>query len=894
MSSPLRLDPIRFAKTTLTNGLDIIARRQGPLPVVAMNLWYHVGSKNEERRQRGFAHLFEHLMFEGSEHYPGDFFKPLQRLGAGINGSTSTDRTNYFVDMPAAHIELALAMESDRMGHFLPALSDEKIRIQKDVVKNEYRQNVANRPYGMAHRLMAEAMFPPGHPYSWTTIGVMEDVEAASRDDVEAFFRRFYVPGNASLAIVGDIDEDRALAMAERYFGPIPGGTASLTPWTPEARLDADVSIELRDRVELDRVYLAWHTVPQFRPDDAALVLLGDILGRGKASRLYRKLVIERELAQDVSAYQSARELAGSFGVIATARPGQSWERIREGVDSEIAAVAERGVSEAEVERVKNGRVAGFIYALDNVGGFGGVADRLNAYNTYVGDPGRITSDLGRYQAVTADAIQQAARAYLVGRPRVTLTVLGGKASRAGVAPLDRSKPPRPSAASAFHAPVPVAGQLGCGVPVWVISRRDLPIVAATIVLGAGAARHDASRGGLASLTADLLDEGTSLRSSQQIAIEAQGMGTSLSASAGWDGSYVSLQCLTPHLAASLDLAVDVLRNPTFPVEEWSRIHGQTLAGLKAERAVAEARAGRAMLRALYEGDHPYRIPVEGDEATVAGLSVADLRAFHQARYGPGDAAIVVAGDVDPDAIISRLDSALAGWSGRSEPAGPVPDQGRLDRGRLLLLDRPGAPQAVVRVGHVGTHRLDPDFTDLMVWNQILGGQFTSRLNAKLREEKGFTYGVRSSFDCRQGAGPFQVAASLQSDRLAEALADLRGEVLALLGDRPPTHAELDDARRSLIEGQARQFETPSALVSRYAGLFLHGLPGDHHARFAERLGGVTLDTLDAAARRHVDPSRFVAVVVADASLVLKSLESLGWSEVETFNERDEPGLGGE
>src|SRR5277367_2493821 len=237
MNSPLRLEPFRYTKTTLANGIDVIARRQGPLPVVAVNLWYHVGSKNEERRQRGFAHLFEHLMFEGSEHYPGDFFKPLQRLGASINGSTSTDRTNYYEDIPAAHVEVALAMESDRMGHFLPALSDEKIRNQKDVVKNEYRQNVANRPYGMAGRLMAEAMYPPTHPYSWTTIGVMEDVEAATRDDVEAFFRRFYVPGNASLALVGDIDEDRALSLAERYFGDLPGGTKSLTPWAPEPKL---------------------------------------------------------------------------------------------------------------------------------------------------------------------------------------------------------------------------------------------------------------------------------------------------------------------------------------------------------------------------------------------------------------------------------------------------------------------------------------------------------------------------------------------------------------------------------------------------------------------------------------------------------------------------------
>ena len=893
MNRPLHLDPLRFTKTTLGNGLDVITRRQGLLPVVAVNLWYHVGSKNEERSQRGFAHLFEHLMFEGSEHYPGDFFKPLQRLGAAVNGSTSSDRTNYFVDLPAAHLGLALAMESDRMGHFLPALTDHKIRVQKDVVKNEYRQNVANRPYGMVWRLLAEAMYPPSHPYSWTTIGVMEDVEAATREDVEAFFRRFYVPGNASLAIVGDIDEDRAIGLAERYFGNLPGGTQSLRPWAGSVQLDSEVVINVRDRVELDRIYLAWPTVPQFGPDDAALVLLGDILGRGKSSRLFRKLVVESSLAQDVSASQSGRELAGSFGVYTTLRPGGSPRNARALIDDAIADLAEQGVEAAELERVKNGRLAGFIYALDNVGGFGGVADRFNAYNTYVGDPGRITSDLDRYASVTPDAIQRAAQTYLHGKPAVSLTVTGrSKTTAPSVGnPLDRSVPPPSAPAAAFRAPVPEVRALANGMPVWIVPRRDLPIVATTFVIDAGASTHGPERGGLASLTADMLDEGTTTRTSHAIALAAEGMGTGLSVSAGWDGAYVGMQCLTPHWDQSLDLAVDVLRNPGFPRDEWQRIHAQTLAGLQAARDSAEARANRMMLRVLFPIDHPYRLPAEGEEGTVDRLTVDDLKAFHQSRYGPAGAACVVAGDVDPDAVVAALDARLGDWTGQKSSdqrvlpevpreTGPVP---------LLLLDRPGAPQAVVRLAHLGTHRLDPEFTDLSVWNQILGGQFTSRLNAKLREEKGLTYGIRSHFEFRRAPGPFMISASLQSDRLDEALNDIRHEVLGLLGDRPPTHTELADARRSLLEGQARHFETPTALVSRYAGLFLHGLPPDHYTRFADRLDAVTLATLDTAARRVVDPGRFAVVVVADASVVGPLLAKLDWCEIHPFDERDRP-----
>lgn len=880
MTSPLLLPDLAFTKTTLGNGLDVIVRRQGPLPIVAVNLWYHVGSRNEERSQRGYAHLFEHLMFEGSEHYPGDFFKPLQRLGASINGSTSTDRTNYFVDLPAAHVERALAMESDRMGCLVAALTDEKLRIQKDVVKNEYRQNYANRPYGMVWRILAEAMYPPGHPYSWLTIGVMEEVEAATREDVAAFFLRYYVPSNASLCLVGDIDEDRGIALAERYFGGLPGGTKALRTWAPAVDLGQGQELLLYDRVELDRFYQVWHTVPHFEPHDAPLVLLADILARGKSSRLYRKLVVETRLAQDVHAFQSGRELAGTFGVVVTLRPGQSWTSARDLVAAELVDIADRGLEERELERVKNGRLAGFIYALDNVGGFGGVADRLNAYNVYCNDPGRIQTDLARFQAVTSEAIRDASRRYLVGHASVDLTVEGKKRPTV-VPPLDRSVVPASAAAVPYRAPCPEIVTLRCGLPLWVIPRRDLPIVAATIALGGGAGVQDAGSAGLAQLTTAVMEEGTITRSSLDLARAAEAMGTHLSTSCGWDGSYVGLQCLAPHWLASLDLAVDVLRNPSFPEPEWTRIRDQTLASLRAERDSAEARAHRALLHALYPAEHPYAVPIDGAEAMVARLSRDDLRRFHEAFHGPARAACIVAGDVDIDRVAEELDERLAGWSRPEAPRPELPSPVRAKSPLILLLDRPGAPQAVVRVGHVGLARLDPDFTVGLVLNQILGGQFSSRLNAKLREEKGFTYGVRSHFDARRAAGPFFIAASLQSDRLAEALEDIRTEVEALVGDRPPTPAELDDSRRALIEGQPRQFETPSALVARYAGLFVHGLPGEYHSRFPERLAEVSISSLMDAAGRLVRPEALVAVVVADASQVRGPLEGLEWANVE-------------
>jgi predicted Zn-dependent peptidase len=410
-------------------------------------------------------------------------------------------------------------------------------------------------------------------------------------------------------------------------------------------------------------------------------------------------------------------------------------------------------------------------------------------------------------------------------------------------------------------------------------------VVSATFVLEGGAGVQAEGEAGLAQLAAAMLDEGTTSRSSLAIAEAIEGMGATLSASCGWDGSYVSLQCLAPHLPAVVEMAVDVIRNPTFPESEWTRIHGQTLAALKAEHDRAEARTHRGLLRSLYPEGHPYRFPIDGETEIVGRLTRADVAAFHQRYHGPGGAAVVVAGDVDPDVLALELDELLAGWNLPRPPHSEVARLALALQPRILLLDRPGAAQAAVRVGHVGVPRLDPGYTDALVLNQILGGQFTSRLNTRLREEKGFTYGIRSHFDFRRGAGPFQISASLEAGRIAEALEDIRNEVLALLDDRPPTQSELEDARRSLIEGQPRHFDTPEALVSRYASLLVHELPADHHARFAERLDAVTVETLRSVGARVIQPEALVVVVVADAELVFEPLRQLKWAEASLAGE---------
>jgi predicted Zn-dependent peptidase len=714
----------------------------------------------------------------------------------------------------------------------------------------------------------------------------MEDVEAATLEDVQGFFRRYYVPSNASLCLVGDIEEGRAIELAERYFGSLPGGSKAILARVPTVALPGTIELELKDRVELTRVYQVWPTVAHFQPDDASLVLLADILARGRSSRLYRRLVLEEQIAQDVSVAQSGRELGGTFGMSVTLRPGRSAEDARKYVESEIKSIAEQGITHEELARVQNGRLASFIYALDSIGGFGGVADRLNAYNTYLGDPGRIAWDLERYQQVHEETVRQVAGRFLAGRPRVALTVVSQK-PKTQAAPFDRSVRPASAPRSVFHAPIPEVRALRCGIPLWILPRRELPIVAATFIVPGGASAQPTGAAGLAQLTASMRDEGTASRTLTQLAAEAEAIGTNLSATCGWDGAYVSLQCLTSHWPKSLDLAIDILRYPTFPEQEWKRLQGQALASLRAERDSAEARAYRGLLRALYPPAHPYRSPIDGEVATVANFTRDDLLRYFEQSTCPSQAACVVAGDVDPDELVPLLDEALGDWSGPDVVRPEVLQPSRADHPRILVLDRPGAPQAMVRAGHVGLTRLDTDYTAVQLLNQILGGQFTSRLNAKLREEKGFTYGVRSQFDCRRGAGPFSVSAALQSDRLDEAVIDLRHEITSFRDFRPPTATELEDARRSLHEGQPRLFETPSALVSRYASLIVYGLPPDYQARFPEMLDSVTLEDLTESAQRQIHPQSLAVVVVADAARVLDPLRRLDWAEVEVLADDD-------
>jgi zinc protease len=415
---------IAFTRVTLDNGLDVIVHEDRDLPIVAVSVWYHVGSKNERPGRTGFAHLFEHLMFEGSAHHDHGYFAPLQEAGASLNGSTNADRTNYWEVVPTGALDRALWLESDRMGHLLPALTENKFATQRDVVLNERRQNYENRPYGLAGLALAAALYPPDHPYHWPTIGQTADVQAARLDDVQAFFARYYHPGNASVALAGDVSVEAGVDLVRQYFGDIAAGPAVARLDVAPPRLAAERRVLLEDGVEFPRLYLAWQSPAMFAPGDAELDLAADVLANGKTSRLYRRLVFEQRIALDVSAYQSSRELSGVFQVVATAAPGRTLAEVDAIVRAEVAALARGGPTPAEIERGLAQVEAQFVYRLQTVGGFSGKSDQLNAYNTFVGDPGYFGRDLARYLDASADGIRAAVAATLDGAPCAALSVV--------------------------------------------------------------------------------------------------------------------------------------------------------------------------------------------------------------------------------------------------------------------------------------------------------------------------------------------------------------------------------------------------------------------------------------------------------------------------------------
>ncbi len=899
VATPTRvLPPIASTQFTLPNGLRVILHEDHSVPIVAVNLWYHVGSKNETPGRTGFAHLFEHMMFQGSKNYNDDYFRPLQSVGGTLNGSTNVDRTNYYEVVPSNYLERALFLEADRMGGLLDALTEAKLANQRDVVKNEKRQNYDNRPYGLAGARISELMYPADHPYHWLTIGALEDLTAASMNDVKSFFRRFYTPNNASLSIAGDINPHLVKSLVTKHFGPIPRGPATNRVVAPQPSLLKEVRATMQDQVSLPRLYMVWHTVPAYTADDAPLDVLAQILAEGKSSRLDRALIYERQLAQDVSVNHMSRELAGTIQIVVIPRRGASLDSIESVINRELAKLAAEAPSRAAVDRAYNAREARFVFGLQTVRE---KSDRLNGYATFRGVPAYFEQDLARYRAVSPADVQRVARTYLHDR-RLVLSVLPGArdAGRpprmagavdeegvAGVAaPEGPRNPtaaaradaalPRSSAAPAFALPQIQRRKLTNGLDVLVVEHRELPVVTMNLVVKSGSASDPAGRAGLADAVANLLDEGTPTRSAVDISEQLAAIGAQLSTSAGWDATTLTMTTLTRHTDSALAIFSDVLLNPALSEVEVSRFRDSRLAALGQRRDDANAISRVVYPAILYGASHPYGRPSQGDEASLRALTAADARSFYATNYLPNNSALIVVGDVRPDDVVARLEQSLAGWkpgvASTVMLASPAARAGSV----IYVVDRPGAAQSVINIGHVGVARSSPDYFPLLVLNSILGGQFMSRVNLNLRENKGYTYGARTSFDYRQGPGPFMASAGVQTAVTKESIAEFLKELRGIRGEIPVTAEELATAKRGLTLGFPRSFETPAQIAARLADVTLYGLPAEYFDNYVANVERVTLSDIARVANAAIDPSRMAILVIGDRKLIEPGLRSLG------------------
>ena len=973
---------IPYERFTLPNGLTVITHTDRKAPVVAVSTWYNVGSRLEPAGSTGFAHLFEHIMFNGSENNPGDFFTGLQQIGAtDTNGTTNADRTNYFQTVPTGALERALFMEADRMGNLLPAVTQATLDNQRGVVQNEKRQG-DNNPFGLLRYYIFENLFPQGHPYYHSTIGSMDDLNSASLDRVRSWFRDNYGPNNAVLVLAGDIDAATARPMVERWFGGFPRGNTPMQPRIEIPTLPAPLAKEVTDQIANPRIFRMW-TVPGSTSAEAPnLQLAASVLGGLGSSRLDSALVRGQQLATSVSAgYQGFRDV-GLFIVSADLKPGADLAALNRELDKIVADFRRAGPTADELQRARMSALSGQLSGLESVGGFGGKATALAEGQLYSGDPSFFRTQLNRFVSATPAQVQAAMNQW-TSRPVFSLTYKPGPrtdsgegrggatpsrvpsaeaALEAAFAPSYRVTPtsaqqramgqglsgvmtgafattrdprvalqtaptpvgqpaatpagpapaPRPATPAAPVTTAPAAqaaaattparpatrlqppalqplreldfprierATLANGIKVYFARRSTVPTVQLQVSFDAGAAADPKDRQGLQALTMAVMEEGTTSLDAEQLAMAQERLGAGISTSITADNSAFGLYALAPNLRPSLALLADVIRNPAFAPAEIERLRTRQLAGIAASLNSPAGLAQRALFPTLYGPTHPYgSVSAQGSVGSVRALTRDDMIAFQQRWLRPDNATIYAVGDVALADLVRDLNATLGNWQAPAVAKGvkdfstavPAPRQ------RILLIDRPNSPQSVITAAQVLDARGRDDLVPLQTANDVLGGNFLSRINMNLRESKGWSYGSRSSVGGQEERVLFTVSAPVQAVKTGDAIREIQSEVSRFVGTGGITADELDRT----INGQVRElpgsFETSSDVLGGIISIVERGRPDDYYQRLPARYRSLTAGQLDTSLRGQVDPAKFVYIVVGNAATVRPQLEGLG------------------
>ena len=885
---------IPYETFTLDNGLRVVLHTDRKAPVVALQAWYNVGSKDEPKGKTGYAHLFEHIgLFNPTENLPGGLMQPLRALGAtDWNGTTWFDRTNFFQTVPTSALEQAMYMESDRMGHLLGALNQERLDNHRGVVQNEKRQG-DNQPYGLVQYARLEALFPEGHPYRHSTIGSMADLDAASLEDLRNWHRENYGPNNAVLSIAGDIDVAAARRLVQKYFGHIPRGAQNEPAMADVPTLPKRVDIAMQDRVSNTRLYRNWAVPGLLDEASADLDVAATVLGGLASSRLDNELVRGDETAVAVTAgYQPFHRL-GMVTVSVDVKPGQDADAVSARLDKLIADFIQNGPTEDEVARVATTRIAGMVGALEPVGGFGGKSVVLAEGALYASDPGHYRKELAGYGKATPASVRAAMQRWLT-RPTVAIRVDPGERPAYAEAASAR---PAPTPATPLQVtprePMPPVGAmkpldfpeveratLRNGIEVVYAQSIAVPMTQVAVEFDAGVAADPADALGTQRLMLALLDQGTQTRDAVQIAETGERLGANIGTNTGLDRTAVTLGVVSPNLDGGLELLADVIRNPAFKPTDLERMRAQQLAMIAQENTSPNGMGGRAVPGILYGAAHPYGRPASGlgDTAAVTALDRDALQAFHQRWLRPDNARIFVVSDKPLAELKPMLDARFGEWTaptvakGSKSFAAPLPEP----TPRIVLIDRPQSPQSLIIGGVVLPVTGKDDLVAFNAANEVIGNGFLSRINQDIRETRGWSYGLNGRITLAEQRSPYLVTAPVQSNRTGESIAVLIQQYKDFLSAKGVTEAE----RERTINGNVRQlpggFETSAAVLNALRTNALYGRPDNYWETLGPRYEALSAADMDAAARRVIKDAEFVLVVVGDAKVVKPQLESLG------------------
>ena len=883
----LEVPDIKYDTFTLENGLTVVVHEDRKVPMVAVNVWYHVGSKNEKVGKTGFAHLFEHLMFNGTENYNNEYFEPFEKIGAtDQNGTTNSDRTNYFQNVPTNALDLALWMESERMGHILDVIDEDKLNEQRGVVQNEKRQG-ENSPYGKAFNSINTGAFPIGHPYSWSVIGSMEDLNAATLDDVKEWFETYYGPTNAVLALAGDIDLETAKIKVQEYFGDIQGGPPLTKPKKWIAKRTEQTREIMEDNVPQTRIYKVWNVPEDGTPEAQALDLAASTLAGSKNSPLYQELVYKTGLATSASAFYYGREIAGLFIISATVAPNQDAAKVESIIDSTLEKFLKTGPNAKLLKNTKTSTIAGLTNGLQRIGGFGGKSDILATYQTLYGDAGAFRNILEMYLDTSAKEVKQAANKWLSSGDYVLSIVPAAKTSVVK-SKVDRTKGiPYPTEKLSYSFPKIQSTVLDNGSKLVLAERNDLPLVQLEIVFNNGYAVESNDELGLVNFTMSMVDEGTKKYDSLEFAEMQESLGSGIGFGSSIDTTYASMSSLKVNLEQTLDLFKEGLLNPTFPQVELDKVKKRWLAGIDQELNSPASMANREIRTLVYGSGHPYaKASSSGIKSTVEAFKREDLIDMYSKLTNPNDATFIITGDISLDEATQLLNNKFTDWTSPNKTSAKVDLFNVEDQAspRVFLIDKPGAIQSYILAAQLlpPTNSDDDILIDYM--NYAIAGSFTSRLNMNLREDKSWSYGVRTSTGYSQGQRLMRMTAPVQTDKTAPAILEILREYDEYINTTPINADELSKIKNARTLRLPGQYETLSALLGGIEDIVKYNRDFDYLDKIADKRNSIKLEDVRLASTKYLDTNKWTWVIVGDLKEIEGPIRELNIGNLEIIS----------